>query len=46
LTQNLDQIEAFQLDEFKVYQVGLSEIESRCEFEFSSKIKDADYFGN
>ncbi|MDR4492244.1 MAG: DNA/RNA non-specific endonuclease [Candidatus Nitrosocosmicus sp.] len=46
LTQNLDQLEAFQLEQFKVYQVGLNEIELRCEFEFDSKIKDADSFGN
>jgi endonuclease G len=46
LTQNLDQLEAFQLDEFKVYQVGVSEIESRCGFEFDSNIKASDSFGN
>jgi endonuclease G len=44
LTQNLDQIEAFHLDEFKVYQVGLLEIENRCDFKFDSKIKAADSY--
>lgn len=46
LTQNLDQIEAFQLEEFKVYQVGLEEIEARCGIEFDPSIRSADSFGN
>jgi len=45
LTQNLDQIEAFELDEFRVFQVGLSEIEERCGLTFDDILKSADSIG-
>lgn len=45
LTQNLDQLEALDLDEFRVYQVALSEIESRCGFSFPSSLRAADSVG-
>ncbi|MBS3921662.1 MAG: DNA/RNA non-specific endonuclease [Nitrosarchaeum sp.] len=45
LTQNLDQLEVLELDEFKVYQVALSEIEQRCGLSFSKTLKEADSLG-
>ena len=45
LTQNLDELEALDLDNFKVFQVALSEIETRCGLVFDTKIKAADSFG-
>jgi endonuclease G len=45
LTQNLDELEALDLDEFRVFQVGLSEIESRCGISFPNTLKSADSFG-
>ena len=45
LTQNLDELEALELDSFKVYQVALAEIETRCGFIFDEIIKFADSFG-
>src|SRR5215207_1563220 len=45
LTQNLDDLEVLELDEFRVYQVALSEIEDRCELRFSTALKDADKVG-
>lgn len=45
LTQNLDELEALELDEFRVFQVGLSEIESRCGISFSNSLKAADSVG-
>ncbi len=45
LTQNLDELEALELDEFKVFQVGLMEIETRCGFMLDEIIKAADTFG-
>lgn len=42
LTQNLDQLEALDLDEFKVYQTSLAEIEQRCGFTFPANLKSAD----
>lgn len=45
LTQNLDELESLDLDEFRVFQVGLSEIESRCGISFPNSLKSADSFG-
>jgi endonuclease G len=45
LTQNLDELEALELDDFKVFQVALTEIETRCGFIFDEIIKSADTFG-
>lgn len=44
LTQNLTDLEALDLDEFKVFQVTLNEIESRCDFRFPSIMHNADDF--
>ena len=44
LTQNLDQLELLELNEFKVFQVTLSEVEQRCRFTFPAKLKAADRF--
>ncbi len=44
LTQNLDQLELLDLDEFRVFQVALTEIEERCGFSFPDDLKDADSF--
>jgi endonuclease G, mitochondrial len=45
LAQNLDQLKAFELDAFKVYQVALSEIEERCGLTFSDALKGVDSVG-
>jgi endonuclease G len=45
LTQNLDELEALDLDEFRVFQVALSEIETRCGISFSNALKAADSVG-
>ena len=45
LTQNLDELEALELDEFRVFQVALSEIESRCGVSFPEALKTADSIG-
>lgn len=45
LTQNLDELEALELDDFKVFQVALTEIEARCGFMVDETIKSADTFG-
>ena len=45
LTQNLDELEALDLDDFKVFQVSLTEIETRCGFMLDETIKAADTFG-
>lgn len=42
LTQNLDELEALELDEFKVFQVGLSEIEDKSGVKFTSNLKSGD----
>jgi endonuclease G, mitochondrial len=42
LTQSLDELEPFDLDEFKVFQVALTEIEARCELSFPAALKAAD----
>lgn len=45
LTQNLDELEVFELDQFKVYQVALTEIEGRCGLKFAAALKAADSVG-
>jgi endonuclease G, mitochondrial len=45
LTQNLDQLEVFELDQFKVFQVALTEIEGRCGLTFAAALKAADSVG-
>ncbi|MCC9711618.1 DNA/RNA non-specific endonuclease [Streptomyces sp. MNU76] len=42
LTQNLNQFEALELDEFRVFQVSLSEIEERCHLRFPTALRTAD----
>ncbi|WP_158843526.1 DNA/RNA non-specific endonuclease [Saccharothrix deserti] len=42
LTQNLDQLESLELDEFRVFQVALGEVEERCGFTFPAALKAAD----
>lgn len=44
LTQNLEQLELLDLDEFKVFQVALTEIEERCGFTFPAALKAGDSF--
>ncbi|MEJ7900596.1 MAG: DNA/RNA non-specific endonuclease, partial [Thermomicrobiales bacterium] len=44
LTQNLNQLEALDVSEFRVYQVALSEIEARCDLRFPWTLKSADAF--
>ena len=44
LTQRLDGLEVMDLDPFKVYQVTLAEIETRCDFSFPKLLRDADTF--
>ena len=46
LTQSLDELEVLGLDEFKVYQVTLAEIEQRCDFTFPDVLKQADDFAD
>lgn len=41
LTQNLNALEALELDQFKVFQVSVSEIEDRCGITFSNEIRTA-----
>jgi endonuclease G, mitochondrial len=45
LTQNLNELEALELDDFKVFQVTMTEIETRCGLIFDTAIKTADSFG-
>ncbi|MCW3471700.1 DNA/RNA non-specific endonuclease [Rhodococcus pyridinivorans] len=42
LRQNLDQIEVLDLDEFRVFQVPLTEIEQRALLRFPQALRDAD----
>lgn len=42
LTQNLNQLEALELDEFRVFQVNLSEIEERGRLRFPATLRKAD----
>lgn len=44
LTQNLDQLEALELDEFRVFQVAVSEIEARTVLQFADALRQADTF--
>ncbi len=45
LTQNLDNMRVLDLDEFRVFQVALNELEERCGLEFSSSLVAADSVG-
>lgn len=45
LAQNLDQLRAFELDAFKVYQVALEEVQDRCGLKFPDVLKEADSVG-
>jgi endonuclease G len=45
LTQNLNELEALELDEFRVFQVALSEIEARCGLAFSAALTGSDTLG-
>ena len=42
LTQDLDQLEALELDEFRVFQVALPELEERTGLRFPDILRDAD----
>ncbi|MFR9769711.1 DNA/RNA non-specific endonuclease [Nocardia sp. SC052] len=42
LSQNLDQLEVLDLDEFRVFQLPLTEIEQRARFHFPQALRDAD----
>ncbi|WP_033439497.1 DNA/RNA non-specific endonuclease [Saccharothrix sp. NRRL B-16314] len=42
LTQNLNQLESLELDEFRVFQVRLGEVEERCGFTFPTALAAAD----
>ncbi|MBB5960158.1 endonuclease G [Saccharothrix tamanrassetensis] len=45
LTQNLNQLEALELDEFRVFQVKLADVEQRCGFTFPKSLRAADTSG-
>ena len=45
LTQNLNALETLDLDAFKVFEVGLGEIEQRTGVRFPAVLKTADHFG-
>ncbi|MEV0676354.1 DNA/RNA non-specific endonuclease [Actinosynnema sp. NPDC050436] len=42
LTQNLNQVEALELDEFRVFQVTVAEVEARCGLTFPEALRAAD----
>jgi len=44
LTQSLNQLEVLDLNQFRVFQVSLGEIESRCGFKFPANLKAGDTF--
>lgn len=44
LTQSLDALEVLDLDEFRVFEVTLAEVEQRCDFTFPDALKSADTF--
>jgi endonuclease G len=44
LTQNLNQLEALELDEFRVFQVSVTEIEARTRLRFADELRTADTF--
>jgi endonuclease G, mitochondrial len=46
LTQNLDELQVLELDQFRVFQVALPEIEGRCGLKFSAALKAADSVGD
>jgi endonuclease G len=41
LTQNLNRIEVLDLEEFKVYEISLDELEERCHFKFKPELKSS-----
>ena len=43
--RDVDELEAFDLDDFKLFQVALREIESRCGLTFDPLLKAADSVG-
>lgn len=45
LTQNLNALETLDLDAFKVFEVGLGEIEQRTGVRFPAVLKTTDHFG-
>jgi endonuclease G, mitochondrial len=45
LTQNLDSLRVLDLDEFRVFQVALNELEERCGLEFSPRLITTDSVG-
>ena len=44
LTQNLSQLEALELDEYRVFQVSVAEIEARTQLRFADELRNADTF--
>lgn len=44
LTQNLNLLEALELDEFRVFQVAVTEIEARTQMRFGDGLRTADSF--
>ncbi|MFN0110570.1 MAG: DNA/RNA non-specific endonuclease [Blastocatellia bacterium] len=44
LTQSLEQLEVLDLNQFRVFQVALSEVETRCGFKFPTNLKAGDTF--
>jgi endonuclease G, mitochondrial len=42
LTQDLDQLEALDLDEFRVFQISLPELEARTGLRFPTALRDSD----
>lgn len=44
LTQNLTQLEALELDEFRVFQVAVTEVEERTNVRFADEMRDSDTF--
>ncbi|MBC7776809.1 MAG: DNA/RNA non-specific endonuclease, partial [Phycisphaerae bacterium] len=44
LTQNLSGLEAFELEPFKVFEVSLEEVETRCDFKFPDNLRQANHF--
>ncbi|MCP2294686.1 endonuclease G [Nocardia amikacinitolerans] len=44
LTQGLDQLEALDLDEFRVFQVAIAEVEERTGVRFGPELRKADTF--
>ena len=45
LTQSLVQLEALELDEFRVFQVAIPELEARTNLHFPDSVRDADTIG-